>query len=582
MNSVSDRIASRVPMIVCLVVWLLVAGVVWLVGRGALAAAAVVCAPGPLPSMPVTMLVGLGCAATLAACWSLCAGLGIAAPVCLTALALALTALLCLRQPAEPAGRPSAGQILLGGLAVCLAAQQAAQPITLFDTGAYHVQAIRWIERYGIVPGLANLNYRLAFGDAWSVAQALFDPAPFGGPACFALNGLVFAAAVSFFLGGLGRGGDRLRLSDLLRLAGVPAACWLLRRSLPSASPDATAALFGWTAMILFVEKIEAGAAAEVDLAAFALTALAAFASQVKLSAAALLLLPGWLIWRNLRRGSPDGRAARRRRALLLAALAATTMAPFLARSYVLSGYLQFPVAPSRLPGADWAVPPARVADIRELIGNAARGALFQEHPQLSLAEWLPEWWRQSVTPVEKGMLAALPILALVHLLLALRRLRSAQIPVWPPEYWPVIGLPIACTLVGTLMWLLAAPDPRFGWTFFPFLALLLAAPLVIAPLRRLRPAWVALFLALVLLDQGRRALAVERLADRHALLLPAPLPAVATTQVAVGHLFVRVPAQGMQCWDAPLPCAPRVDPDLEARGDAIEDGFRARSAGSR
>ena len=27
-----------------------------------------------------------------------------------------------------------------------------------FDSGLYHAQAIRWIEEYGVVPGLANLH----------------------------------------------------------------------------------------------------------------------------------------------------------------------------------------------------------------------------------------------------------------------------------------------------------------------------------------------------------------------------------------------------------------------------------------
>lgn len=30
-----------------------------------------------------------------------------------------------------------------------------------FDSGLYHAQAIRWIEEYGVVPGLANLHCRL-------------------------------------------------------------------------------------------------------------------------------------------------------------------------------------------------------------------------------------------------------------------------------------------------------------------------------------------------------------------------------------------------------------------------------------
>ena len=44
-----------------------------------------------------------------------------------------------------------------------------------FDSGLYHAQAIRWIEEYGVVPGLANLHCRLAYNSSAFVLTALYS-----------------------------------------------------------------------------------------------------------------------------------------------------------------------------------------------------------------------------------------------------------------------------------------------------------------------------------------------------------------------------------------------------------------------
>lgn len=43
------------------------------------------------------------------------------------------------------------------------------------DTSLYHIQAIKWIENYGVVPGLGNLHNRFAYNSAFMCLQALFS-----------------------------------------------------------------------------------------------------------------------------------------------------------------------------------------------------------------------------------------------------------------------------------------------------------------------------------------------------------------------------------------------------------------------
>lgn len=44
-----------------------------------------------------------------------------------------------------------------------------------YDTGLYHAQSIRWVEEYGIVPGLGNLHSRLAYNSAAFCLSALYS-----------------------------------------------------------------------------------------------------------------------------------------------------------------------------------------------------------------------------------------------------------------------------------------------------------------------------------------------------------------------------------------------------------------------
>jgi hypothetical protein len=547
-------------LIVCLLLWLWAAGASWLVGEAALRLASRGF-PGPRPPRSVTVLFGLCCIAVLGGFWSLAAPLnGWAAAAGLAVLAASASIVVFVPPRAPRIARCSLAEGALAGLVAIVAVAQTASPASVVDTGLYHLQAIRWIQQYPVVPGLANLHDRLAFSAPWFEAQALFDPVLLGGQPALALNGMVFVMALAFFHGGLDRSGDHLPLTRLLRLGCVPAAFWLLRRGLSSASPDIPAALLSWVALLLLVEKVESGTGAALDLAAWVAAGLASFAAVTKLSAAPLLLAPAWLVvckWRQ-----------DRGRALAVAALAAVVDAPFVIRSVIESGYLLFPVPWTQVPGLSWTVPPANVAGELARIGDWAR---LPNRPHVSawrITEWLPAWV-DHLTPVERLILGSLPVLAGASFVSMLRR-KPGGATGWPAGYAWLVGL----TVLGTVLWLVTAPDPRFGWAFFPFLALLLAAPLA----RRwigCPPRWLAtLLLAAVLLDQGRRVIGQEGAALRGHWLWPVPPPAVATRSVALGSLAIRLPVAGGQCWDAPLPCAPWLDPELAPRGASIAEGF--------
>jgi hypothetical protein len=69
-----------------------------------------------------------------------------------------------------------------------------------YDTGLYHIQSIKWIEEYGVTPGLANLHGRFGFNSNLFtiIAQtSLFD---LFGQEIFSTNFAVFVILQYYFI----------------------------------------------------------------------------------------------------------------------------------------------------------------------------------------------------------------------------------------------------------------------------------------------------------------------------------------------------------------------------------------------
>ena len=68
-------------------------------------------------------------------------------------------------------------------------ANHARGPLINWDSGAYHIQAVRWAEAFPAVPGLANLDYRLGHQSASFLYYAAMDAGPLRGQAHHFANG---------------------------------------------------------------------------------------------------------------------------------------------------------------------------------------------------------------------------------------------------------------------------------------------------------------------------------------------------------------------------------------------------------
>ena len=75
-----------------------------------------------------------------------------------------------------------------------------ARNVIWFDSGYYHVSAIRWLSEYGTIPGLSLIHYRFAWISSWFALNAALNPPLVNYRATASANGFILIIATLHFL----------------------------------------------------------------------------------------------------------------------------------------------------------------------------------------------------------------------------------------------------------------------------------------------------------------------------------------------------------------------------------------------
>jgi hypothetical protein len=455
--------------------------------------------------------------------------------------------------------------VLVAGLIVL--AGYALGPPT-YDTGLYHLNAVRWLKTYAIVPGLGNLHGRLAYNNSSFLYDALLDLGPWAWRGRHFANGLLLAALLArsaLSLPRAFRAGDRLRPYHVLAAAlAAPVFVEVGYRMASGYNPDLPAYVLG---AVISLRLLRLLLEAETAEGLFLIGLLAAVGTTVKLSFVALgatsLVVAAAVVYR---RGPVPVRAAA---ATLIAIVLAAV--PWLARGVVLSGYPTYPAAFGAMP-VDWRMPPELLEEERGVIAGWARDSSRPWREVVGGWEWLRPWWRR--VSYDRGRfvvpLALLVPAAALALLARRGRGRTGT------------GLPWLFLLpagAGAVFWFLTAPDPRFAGAALWVLG---AGSLTLAAEEGFRrkalgplPGLVVLVLCgafpLVALADAVRA------EDFSRGFTPTPVASLQTLRTRSG-LEVYVPAGSEdRSFDAPLPATTpslfRPDLRLRREGD-LSSGF--------
>lgn len=449
------------------------------------------------------------------------------------------------------------------------------------DSGLYHLGAVRWAAAFPDVPGLANLHGRFGFTSSYTLWVALPEALSGPGRGCHLASAVLLLLPIARGLWALARvaaGRSRWRVStlfDLLFLFPLVERVWS-EGALTSATPDLPVFLLGLVLTSLLLRMTENRAdLAGLDQRAAAVAWLAAVGVTVKLSFAGFALVATAVAFSvvarsRVRRGTPW--SGRLRELLPLAAWCGALVLPWVVRSVILSGYPFYPF-PGLSVSVDWRVPRARALDDYHWVLSWARQPGADWHTVLGNWRWFPAWIRGLITVRYTLVTVVLPLALTVVALAGRAILRRSSSHRGNSRTGELLGLaPAAASL---MYWFMTAPAPRFMGSGFWVLGLgstaaMLTAAAPSGPSRSARR-WglIGLTIAggLVALKLWQRGL-LPVTADPGAGFHPAPSLALRTVRTRSG-LEVNIPKGSEDCWDAPLPCTPHLDPGLRLRRDS-------------
>lgn len=87
--------------------------------------------------------------------------------------------------------------LILGFFVLAMAVALLITPeMTWFDTGVYHLGAIKWLSEFGAVPGVSLINPKFGFTSSWFALAAPLTPKVFGNRIGAITNGFIFLIAI--------------------------------------------------------------------------------------------------------------------------------------------------------------------------------------------------------------------------------------------------------------------------------------------------------------------------------------------------------------------------------------------------
>lgn len=429
-----------------------------------------------------------------------------------------------------------------------------------YDTGLYHAQSIRWIEEYGVVPGLGNLHSRLAYNSAAFCLSALYSMAFLGGQSYHCAAGFLAFLLALVCMEAFTR--ERIkspRISDFARLAAVYYLLIIFDEMVSPAS-DYFMVLLVFFIIIRWLDLMEWKERLYLPYAF--LGVLGVVVLTVKLSGALILFLvlkPAFMMIRE-KRGKDIFR---------FLSLGVLTVLPFLVRNVILSGWLIYPFTALDFFSFAFKIPKGMAEyDARE-IQVYGRGFSDVERYGEPIMDWLPEWIR-NLDATNKAFLAMAlggVILLLLLTVYAIWKKKKDMI-----DFLHVVGTLAVCFL----FWLFSAPLIRYGCVFLWLLPVLVWGYLYLKISPHLDRFKIYFILLAVFGVYKLSAFGIEvyKGASGRYLIYQKDYENFETMSYELHGVTFYYPVSGDRVGYRDFPSAPQKAEDIFL-GDTIEDGFR-------
>ncbi len=450
-----------------------------------------------------------------------------------------------------------------------------------YDSGLYYFNSIRWLNEYPIVKGLGNLHGRLAFNQSFFSYVASLNLYPwFGHGYNIALSFLVVLLLAECSWAFM-RVSSRLinkKNCDLdlyLRILFIPVVIRIANEAkLSSPSADIASSLLQIVLFLHIVKLLQGENHTREStsllkiLIILGVTAITVKLNNVMYGSAILGLSLGWFFLQ-----SSVGYGTRIRSLLKTTIIAGAIFGLWAGRGVLLSGC---PLYPSTfLCGEyEWSVPLQRVQDMANWIHSWARYPGKHWREVLGNWDWLSPWLAMIVT--RRAIMYSL-VLTLVGVMTTFGIMK-----IYGKERGrlvPILSLIILPLVMSVLFWFFMAPDPRFAGSLFYLLPIASLLPLMYLLVQGgRRSCQIGLFLLFVTVNLHTLSSLYQYLRSPvfdASLVGYQPIPEVVLkTKSTWSGLNVFLPAAGDQCFDAPLPATPRLNPRLHLLGDDLGSGF--------
>lgn len=511
------------------------------------------------------LMVGLAIATVYAQVFSLFAGVGMAANIILVVCCVLIyvfrgkTLKQCSFTSAE---KIKPALIVVVGFLVLLWAYFTSRGYMHYDSDLYHAQSIRWIEEYGVVPGLGNLHERFAYNSSFFALSALFSMKFLCGTSMHTMSGF-FALVLSITALDIARSwkNKKFSLTDYARVGLIYYLITIMDEVVSPAS-DYSIMCVIFFIVIKWLDLLERD---EKNVTPYALLCvLGVYALTIKLTAGLIILLVMKPLYHLIKE--------KKVKDILLYLLMGLIVAiPWFARTVIISGWLLYPFSALDLFNFDWEMNAAVSELDAAQITTWGRALYNASLVDLPITQWFPNWFSTTLSGTEKGLvlgcLLAL-IIYLVDLVITICKKRK--------ESFDTL-LVVGCILLSYLFWQCSAPLIRYGYAYVLLLDFLVLGQV----LHRL--GWNKLqnivYLALLIYGIYKMYAIGQYIYDTRLVQTYVKQADYGTYEMksydVQGNVFY-YPISGDRVGYDYFPAAP-TEANIELRGDGLEDGFRMR-----
>ncbi len=462
-----------------------------------------------------------------------------------------------------------------------------------YDTTLYHASAIRWIEEYGVVPGLANLQSRYGYNSAEFAHNALYSFKWYTGRSLHCTTGfLAMVSAHLLYDKELFTGRRTIQSVDFVRI-GLLYYLGVLFAQMVSPASDYVANLLIFDILILMLGRVKDRTLPADHYVLISLLAIYGITVKVSLAPMVLIcLIPFvyYIIKKDVR-------------SILFCIVSGLVIAmPYFIRGYILSGWILYPSTLIKLGNPDWQVPVGEAQYDAKEISMWGRGITdATKWSEVTLTNWIPSWFA-ALDTVEKvlitAVIASTVVLVAIEIRLGLSKNRRGL-----QRYNILLELPIAwIMLLGVVTWFVGAPLVRYGLGFvlsFPLLVVGILYELVFSEVRsagfnkdrtgsdRSSPVErkeivgraVILIIAGVMVLMKIKGLVVDIAGslDRDCLIWQQDYEDPEAFTYEVNGVTIYVAKNGGGMGYNKFPSSIEVKDNIELRGSELKDGFRVK-----